>query len=131
MVREALQEAIFTRLDAADYSPDMPDVYDAVPQDAEYPYIVIGDIDYRPWQQDDGTNYIAESRIYVYSEYQGRLQVNRILGVIDDELNRATDIALGTGHVVTVDFLFSSTQVEADGVVHSGRIDHRWMIGDD
>ena len=128
-VRGALQKAIFEELTSADYTPDTVAVYDAIPQNESYPFISIGDIDVRPWQTDEVMGYRAESRLYVHTSQMGRAQVLRIMGVIEDTLNRAEIELEYDGHVVTVDFLFSSTSVEADGTVRTGRIDFAWTIG--
>lgn len=130
-IRDAVQKAVYEELVDADFSPHDPAIYDDVPQDESYPYVVIGESDWRPaLRDDDSSGYLVETRIHVYSNSQGRQAVNQMLSTIDDTLSRA-ELTLDTGHVVTCEFLFSATDVETDGVVRSGRIDHRWLIGDE
>ena len=133
MIRDALQAALYTALTDADYGTNDPGVYDYVPTNEPYPIVAIGDVDYRSWQNDDENNYRGEIRIYVYSDKLGRRQVNEILDVIDAALDRA-ELTMDNGHVITIDRIFSTTDIEidsADRQIRSGRIDFSFLIGRD
>jgi hypothetical protein len=130
-IRAELQHGLIDMLRDIDYGLDDPDIYEAVPQDAGYPYITVGDIDYRPWQVDDSMGYSAEARIHVHSDVMGRFQVNRILDRIEDAVNRgeaSLDLGDYVGDVVTIDTIFSATTPGPDGVARSGRVDFRILI---
>ena len=125
-VGASLQKGLYEHLVAA---LDVP-VFDHVPQGREYPFVVIGDTDLRAWESYESMGYVAEARIHCYTATAGRLAVNELLDDIEDALNRA-ELVLPDygGSVVTVHMIFRSPAVEPDGVVRSGRIDFRAIIG--
>ena len=131
MIRDDLQKAIYDALIDADFGANDPAVYDYVPTNEAYPFIAIGDVDLRNWQNDDENNYTGEARIWCYSSDTSRRQVNDMLDVIEATLDRA-ELNLDNGHVVSIDRIFSTTDVEIDGAdnqVRSGRIDFALLIG--
>lgn len=131
MVRDAFQKAIYDALVAADFGTNDPAIYDYVPTNEPYPFVAIGDVDLRGWQNDDENNYRGEARIYAYSDHQSRRQVNDMLDVIEAALDRA-ELTMDNGHVITIDRIFSTTDIEidsADNQIRSGRIDFRTLIG--
>lgn len=70
-VFEALQRAVFTQLRS---DPELPSVYDYVPEDARRPYVVFT----APWTAArDGLNFAAERiwfQLSTFSEYRGFLE---------------------------------------------------------
>ena len=133
VIRDEFQKAIYDILVAADFGLNDPAIYDYVPTNEPYPIVALGDIDYRSWQSDDENNYRGEIRIHAYSDKLGRRQVNEILDVIDAALDRA-ELSMDNGHVITIDRIFSTTDIEVDSAdrqIRSGRIDFSFLIGRD
>ena len=131
MIRDEFQKAIYDILVAADFGLNDPAIYDYVPTNEPYPFVAIGDIDYRSWQTDESNGYRGEARIWAYSDKPGRRQVNDLIDVIDVALDRATP-DMDNGHVITIDRISSATSVDvdsADNQIRSGRVDFSFIIG--
>lgn len=112
-----LQQALYQALSNALPCP----VYDAVPQDAAYPYVTI-DREVRR-----GADFLAsrmdERYVYlnVWSAYQGQKEVKEIIAAIDAALHRQP-LTLATGRVVSCVVRDTDTARDADGTTYMGRV---------
>lgn len=105
----SLQKAVFAQL-AADAGVkaelgDPPRIYDAPPSDAVYPYAVLGEGRASPLDGVDG-GVEHEIRIGIFSRYQGRREVKRILDALYDALHEAS-FAVDGAHLVSSRFVFA------------------------
>ena len=71
------QKAIYEELVKLGYS-----VYDEVPEDAKFPYVVIGDIDFSEGQNNFDDLLDINLNILVWSIWEGKKEVNDILSNI-------------------------------------------------
>ncbi len=70
-----LQEAIYKALKKYQ---DTCNVYDNVPKDAKLPYMVLNSFEYKPTGSKDVDKGTATVKIGIYSEYEGKTEVNQI-----------------------------------------------------
>lgn len=115
-IDNALQTAIYTALAAGAYP-----VYDHVPADADYPYIVIASRETA--QQDMLTARLEEHFFYlsIYSDYQGQAQCNTIADYIDTRLHRVKH-TLSTGQVCKTAITRRRVTPDLDGQTYQGSI---------
>ena len=94
-------------------------VWDAVPQNAPYPYVVVDN--YNRENMDGLTARRDDRQVYlsVWSEVAGQAEVNSILEEIG-QLHNA-DLPLTTGTVASLRVMRSDTNRDADGVTFMGR----------
>jgi hypothetical protein len=98
-----LQQAIYTLL--TNDTDVTPTVYDAVPQEASFPYIVIGDATVADWSTkgNDGTEH--DINIHVWSRYDGLKETKQVQSAIHDALHDVSLTVTGFSHVLCrVDF---------------------------
>jgi len=113
----SLQTALYTALDGALSCS----VYDHVPQDSSYPYVVI---DYEDVSDADFLNTRKDARLIylsVWSQYAGQKEVKDIISTIDTTLHRK-QLSLSSGRAVTVRVLSKRTNREPDGVTFMGQV---------
>ncbi len=125
MKESQIQKAVFTVLTSALNVP----VFDNVPQDTKYPYVVVGDDTSVPWDTDDSTGTEATVTIHAWSQYRGRAEVKALLAQIYDALHRQ-DIAIEDVHVIESIAEFQQTVVESDGLTRHGIIRFRITVDD-
>jgi hypothetical protein len=115
-----VQKAVFTNLEADGVitAAGIP-IYDDVPQDSVYPYIVIGDDTGIEWDTNDTTGIEATITIHAWSRERGRKQVKTIMGYIYDALHRKS-LAVSGLSVVDCVWEFSETLVETDNITRHG-----------
>jgi hypothetical protein len=114
----ALQQAVFAALSVSDdikeLAGDPPRVFDAVPRDAAFPYIVVGEAGESNW--DTATEAGSEHSlvIHVWSRGGGRKEIKLAAGAVRDCLDGAS-LAL-TGHtLIDLRFLSAAFVRESDG----------------
>lgn len=119
-----VQAAIFSALSAA-VSPVK--VYDAVPQNAAFPYLTIGD----DTAADAGTKTNQGQEItltiHAWSQYQGRKEVKELLGKVYDALHEKPLTVPGFS-VSMVRFEYSDSFTDADGKTRHGVARYRVII---
>lgn len=81
---EPLGRALFERLNGA----VAVDVYDHVPEPAEYPYVLLGDIGEAPSEAHDRGGVEATVTVHVYTRYRGYQQGAQILARVHQLLHR-------------------------------------------
>jgi len=118
-----IQKAVYTALVAA---LDVP-VFDNVPQNSPYPYVVVGDDTAVPWDTDDSLGTEATVTVHAWSQYRGRAEAKELLEQIYAALHRQ-DIAVE--NAVTIESIaeFQQTIVESDGLTRHGIIRFRITV---
>ena len=90
-------------------------IFDEVPQGEDYPYIVIGDDDLKPWDLDCKLGFEALITIHAFSRYKGRKEAKEIGAKIYDLLHNASIVTDNFKSAVCV-LDMQTTMVEGDGV---------------
>jgi predicted nucleotidyltransferase len=122
-MNNALQKAVYNALDAALSCK----VYDAVPQGAAYPYVVIDRIDannadYLISRKDESYLYLS-----VWSVYRGQREVNDIMAAMDAALHRQK-LAMDDGRMVICFVQRKSTMRDADNLTFQGAVTLKVLI---
>ncbi len=94
-------------------------VYDHVPQDSVYPYLVIGDATARDFdtKTEDGMEHTLT--VHSWSRYRGLSEAKAIMAATADVLD-GQGLTV-TGHALTlIRFEFSATFLEPDGLTRHG-----------
>lgn len=116
-----IQQAIYDKL-TTDLSRT---VYDDVPQpadpgdDANFPYITIGEDSLTFADTDDSNRVEASITVHTWSRYQGKLETKQIQGEIYSSLHRAELVATGY-NFVTITMQSTTSALDADGVTRHG-----------
>jgi hypothetical protein len=102
-------------------------IYDAVPRDAAFPYIVIGAMQARPEDTQDHKAYDVTLNLHCYSRSEGQREVKRILCALSAALqNGAINVA---GHLLVLCREASSAAaLEADGETRHGIARYRLIV---
>lgn len=122
MMQEQIQAAIFTRLS----SVGTP-VYDHVPQDTPFPYIVIGDDTSTAWDTDNSIGSESTLTIHVWSRQRGRKEVKEIMADIYASLHRH-DVSISGGVLVECAAEFQESFLDPDGITRHGVIRFRLIV---
>lgn len=117
MMELEIQKAVYARL-ISTYDLNVP-VYDHVPQDAAFPYIVIGDSTAIQWDTDDSLGTESTITIHVWSRFRGREEVKEIQGQIYDALHRH-ELDIDGCHTVTCEWEHADSFVDPDGITRHG-----------
>lgn len=115
-----MQRAIYARLGAV-LAPVK--VYDHVPQNADFPYVTLGDDTQADWSAKDARGHEHTLTLHAWSRQAGRTQVKELLGAIVAALGGRLEVA---GHW-NVDLYpeFETTFLEEDGKTYHGVIRFR------
>jgi hypothetical protein len=114
-VQESLYETLVTALTG------VATVYDAVPQGATYPYVVIDSQEIVPF---DPFNSRRDERfvyLSVWSQYRGQKEVLNILSLIDSALHRKK-LPIDEGRIAMVYVTDKRTMREPDNLTFQGAI---------
>ena len=112
-----IQKAIFQRLNSSPGSGYT--VYDDVPEDAEFPYIVVGDGSSIPFDTKDTNGSEASVVVHSWSRFDGREEVKQIMGEIYDLLHEAEFGVQGHDTILCL-VEFQETFLEPDGRTRHG-----------
>jgi Protein of unknown function (DUF3168) len=114
----ALQQAIYAALAA---SPDLqsligdpPRLYDYVPRDSAFPYVVLGDGSESDWSTatEDGTEHVLQ--IDVWSRTTGHREAKQIAGVIRATLNDAP-LSVSDAALIDIRYVAAALARQPDG----------------
>ena len=94
-------------------------VFDHVPQDATFPYEVVGEANGVDHDTDDTNGWDAEVVIHVFSRFRGNEEVERIQRETDDALNRA-EPAIVDARIVTLHRVSVNDVLDDDGLTRHG-----------
>jgi hypothetical protein len=116
-----LQKAIYGALNNVISVP----VYDHVPQDAKYPYVVIGEDNFNDWSTDDKDGFTATVNLHVWdrpkgtSGKRGKAVTKVIQGEIYDILQRS-NFPIGDYGNTGMSFEYSDVFMDTDGITYHG-----------
>ena len=128
-----LQKSVFSALNGASITDAggsaITGVFDDVPQDTAYPYIVIG--------EETASNISTKTldmhehtlTIHTWSQYRGRKEIKVIMEQIYDTLNNAS-LSVSGGQAVNMKQEFLTTLVDADGITRHGILRFRAVVSD-
>ena len=126
-----VQKAIVARLRAYSALTDIVSgVFDDVPQDAEFPYVAIGDMTLIPFDTFDTVGDEQTIMIHTWSDYRGRKEVKTIQAHIYGALNRH-ELDLDNGTLIGCDQELSEDFVDADGLRRHGVQRFRLLVDND
>lgn len=124
-----LQTAMFQALRAA--VQPVP-VYDDVPQNAAFPYVVVGDdssVDWPVALDADGEE--VEATVHIWSRYAGRREVKELMAQVRAALHdRPLSLAPGLS-LVSLRCISERSFVEPDGKTRHGVIRFRSLVSSD
>ena len=110
-----VQGAMYARLQASeDLTALGVGVYDQVPEEAPYPYIVLGEMTEIPDNRLPGIGRSTTHTLHIWSRYAGYAQALQILQVVVGMFDHQPLTVPGLHHVST-DFEFSQTLTDPDG----------------
>ncbi|MCK9993628.1 MAG: hypothetical protein Dbin4_02148 [Alphaproteobacteria bacterium] len=115
-----LQQAIFARLDLLLAEP----VYDHVPQNAPFPYVVVGDATATAWGAGDLDGESHAMSIHIWSRYQGRKEMKQLMAAIITALNGVA-LSLSGHQLVDLRFVFADEFPDPDGISRHGLVRFR------
>ena len=110
------QKAIYEELVKLGYN-----VYDEVPEDAKFPYIVIGDIDFSEGQNNFNDLLDINLNILVWSLWEGKKEVNDILSDIINIFTNLSEKILESQSLYNFSFGNSSIK-RFDGGIYNGNL---------
>lgn len=116
-----LQKAVYLALDGNISAP----VFDHVPQNTSYPYVVIGEDSFVDWSTDDKNGFQATINIHVWdrpegdSGSRGRANVKVIQGEIYGILQRSS-FAIGNFGNPGMSYEYSDCFMDTDGTTYHG-----------
>lgn len=125
-----IQKALYNRLAAdpalAGYVGNR--IYDDVPQNTEFPYVVIGEETAIVWEQDcDAPGIETTITLHVWSQYYGRREVKLIMSVLYSILHNKPLIISDMDNV-TCQADFQESFLDPDGITRHGVIRFRLLI---
>jgi len=122
-----LQQAIYTALGDDQKIQNMvgnpPRIFDAVPTNTQYPFVIIGEARTRDYAGVDG-GLEHEIRMAIYSRYAGRREVKEISAVIYDALHER-NLVIPAAKLINIRFVFADALRNADGETYYGAVRFR------
>lgn len=120
----AVRTAVMGRLSASPglaalLSGGADGIYDHVPKDSGFPYLVIGEAVSRPFGTQDMDGAELTLRIHAWSRYEGEKEISEIMGAVRDALDGA-DFALSGHRLVLCRFSGGETRRAPDGRTRQG-----------
>ena len=109
------QGAIYEKLTSLGYS-----VYDEVPENAKFPYIVIGDIEFQEAQGHFGDVLDISLNLLIWSIWEGKKEVNDISSNIINNFVALEDIKAGNQSLYK--FSFGSSSIKRLDGVYNGSL---------
>ena len=129
----ALQQAIFTALDNATINDvdgnSITGVFDDVPENTAYPYVVIGEETATNIDTKDKDAHEHTLTIHVWSQYRGRKEIKNIMSSVYTTLHNAS-ITVSGASLVNIRHEFENTLTESDGITRHGVMRFRAVVFD-
>lgn len=96
-------------------------VYDHVPQDSPFPYVVLGAAEGRPGEARTKTEggFEATLAVHTWSRYRGLKEAKAIMAAVADALDQR-DLALAGHALILIHFVFGATFLDEDGLTRHG-----------
>ena len=129
----ALQQAIFSTLDGGTINDAdgnaITGVFDDVPENTAYPYVVIGEETATNIDTKDKDAHEHTLTIHVWSQYRGRKEIKNIMSSVYTLLHNAS-ITVSGASLVNIRHEFENTLTEADGITRHGVMRFRVVVFD-
>ncbi len=129
----ALQQTIFNALDGATINGvdgnAITGVFDDVPENTAYPYVVIGEETATNIDTKDKDAHEHTLTIHVWSQYRGRKEIKNIMSSVYTTLHNAS-ITVSGASLVNIRHEFENTLTEADGITRHGVMRFRAVVFD-
>lgn len=125
----ALQKAIYGALIAdADVAAIVAArVFDFVPRDAAFPYLVIGDARERDWSTGDSPGSDLRLTLRAHSRAGGRREAKQLIAAMRQALT-GRDLAPNGFHTLGLYFVGAGTSLAADGMTWTGTLELRALM---
>ena len=126
-----LQKAVFTALsgNVTGLSGVNVSIYDDVPENTSYPYVVIGE----ETASNNGTKTVDGLEhtltIHAWSQYRGRREIKEIMQSVYENLHN-TDISVSGASLVNIRQEFNTPLAENDGITRHGVMRFRAVVFD-
>ena len=122
-----VQKAVYARLAASAgvtmlLAGGAASVYDHVPENSSFPYIMIGEIAGKPLETVTGGGRDLLLALHVYSRLSGFKETREIMGAVHAALHDA-DFAVAGQNLVLCLEAGSATVLEGDGVTRHGKME--------
>jgi hypothetical protein len=119
-----LHKAMITRLEAqTTYT-----IYDENPQDAAYPYVVMGEVEGRPWTDKFEDGMEVYPTVHIWSLYHGRKEADEMADAILQALTLSL-LDLAPNFRAALDSLDSyNLMVDLDGKTRHGILRFKYLI---
>ena len=122
----ALQTAIFSQL-SGNISCE---VYDSPPKLPVYPYVIIGDDSFIPFDTDSTVGRDLIASIHIWDNYAGKKRIKQISGEIQALINRASFPVVGF-HLINCVFDSSDYFLDADGKTYHSILTFRLLLDEE
>ena len=123
-----LQKAIYSRLTGFAALMALADsVYDHVPQEANFPYVVIGDDAYAPLDTHDTIGSDSTATVHTWSRYRGLKETKQIQREIYNALHRHS-LSVTGADTTDCQFIFGDIFLDQDGLTRHGVQQFRVML---
>lgn len=125
---EAVQAIILGLLkDSTDLMEAVTGVFDNVPQDTGYPYVVIGEDNHTEWDTETTEGRDVSCGISVWTQGRGKKETKQLQGYIYDALHQV-DVTIAGFKVDMINCESSSSFMDADGLTRQGIQEFRVLI---
>ena len=94
-------------------------VYDEAPEDAEFPYVTIGESVHNEGDTVNTLGDDASVTVHCWSRYRGKKQIKEIQGAIYDALHRANTTYAGYD-IISINWDTSQSFIDQDGLTRHG-----------
>ena len=123
-----LQRAIYLKLNGdATLSALITGVFDHVPQNQAFPYVVLGEDTLKDWSTFGTLGQEPTVTLHVWSRSRGKREAQDILSRIDTLLHRASLTVTGQ-NVTGIEREFEQTLRDGDGVTYHGVQRYRVLL---
>lgn len=125
-----LQKALFTELTGASALTTLLGgsyIYDHVPQEHDFPFVVIGEADLTDRGSHTTEGFTADLTVHSWVRSKGRKDLHLIMEQIDTALHNVS-ISVSGHNLLTLRREFNNTLVEPDGVTYHGVQTFRALI---
>jgi hypothetical protein len=103
-------------------------IFDNLPEQAEFPYIVMGGVSGRDWSDKFGPGQEVFSTVHIWSQYPGRKEAAEMQDAVLRALT-SSPLALGPDfHAVFVALDMSEMIIDIDGTTRHGIVRMKYLI---
>lgn len=99
-------------------------VYDHVPENSAFPYVVIGEDLANEWDTDTEQGFETVLTLHYWSRYRGKKEIKQLMGEVYGLLHR-TDLTITGQYTVSLMWESSEILLDADGLTYHGIEDYR------